>query len=91
MSWVGDREKPIHLTRHVRTVIAERDLDYAWVEQTVRHPEWALPDPHDPTVQRLYRSIEERGGRVLRVAAVETESEVRILTAFLDRKARRPT
>ena len=87
---MADEEKPIRLTRHVQTALAERNLDYAWVEQTVRYPEWTLPDPHDSTVQLLYRSIEERGGRILRVAVVETDDEVRILTAFLDRKARRP-
>lgn len=82
--------KPIRFTGHALEVMMERNLDRDVVERAVRQPEWNEADPHDPAVQRRLVSLPERGGRVLRVACVETASEIRILTAFLDRRARRP-
>ena len=81
--------KPLRFTGHARTVMAERELAEEWVERTARAPEWEASDP-SPGVVRRYRVIPERGGRVLRVACVETSSEIRILSAFLDRRARKP-
>jgi hypothetical protein len=47
-------------------------------------------DPAHPEVERRFRTVPERGGRVLRVVVVETSEEIRIVTAFLDRRARKP-
>jgi hypothetical protein len=71
-------------------VLAEREIDKAWVERTVRNPEWRGPNLGDQAVERRFRSVPERGGRFLRVVCVETEQEIRILSAFLDRRARKP-
>jgi hypothetical protein len=46
-------------TQHARNVIDERAFDTAWIERTVRDPEWVLPDPHRPGVERRFRSIPE--------------------------------
>lgn len=81
--------KPLRFTAHARTAMAERELAEAWVTATALAPEWEAPDPRPGTVRR-YRAIPERGGRILRVACVETANEIRILSAFLDRRARRP-
>lgn len=81
--------KPLRFTGHARTAIAERELAEAWVEAAALSPEWEAPDPR-PGVVRRYRAIPERGGRILRVACVETPDEIRILSAFLDRRARKP-
>jgi hypothetical protein len=81
--------KPLRFTGHARTAIEERELAQAWVEATALSPEWEVPDPR-PGVVRRFRVIPERGGRILRVACVETASEIRILSAFLDRRARKP-
>ena len=70
--------------------MAERNLDRSWIERTVRAPDWRESDPADPAVERRFAVLAERGGRVLRVACVETATEIRILTAFIDRRARRP-
>jgi hypothetical protein len=48
------------------------------------------PDPRRPGVERRFRAIPEYGNRVLRVACYETVVEIRILTVFFDRDARRP-
>lgn len=81
---------PLFFTAHARTVMVERELDPAWIERAVREPEWELPGPSGPGIVRGFRRIPERGNRILRVACVETDSGIRILSAFLDRGARRP-
>jgi len=81
--------KPLVWKKHARDALLERKLQAAWIEQAAREPEWREADPDDPEVERRYLTIPERGGRVLRVACVENDREIRIVTAFLDRKARR--
>ena len=81
--------KPLVFTAHARQVMAERELDMEWVERTARYPEWTERDP-DPAVERRFRLVPERGGRILRVACVESAHDIRIVSTFLDRRARRP-
>ena len=83
--------KPLFLTAHAQDAILERNLDRNWVEKTVSEPEWHYPDPYRPGVERRFRVIPEFGGRVLRVACLETADEIRILTVFFDRDAREPS
>lgn len=83
--------KPLFFTRHAQDAVAERVLEYDWIERTVRDPEWSHPDPRRPDVMRRFRAIPEFGGRILRVACIETADEIRILTAFFDRNARKPS
>jgi hypothetical protein len=83
--------KPLSFTAHAEDAILERNLDRNWVEMTVWEPEWVHPDPHRPGVERRFRVIPEFGGRVLRVACLETADEIRILTVFFDRDAREPS
>ena len=82
--------KPVRYTRHAETVLIERDLAKSWVEQTVYEPEWRTSEPRDSNAERRYRTIPERQGRVLRVICVENFTEIRIISVFLDRRARRP-
>ncbi len=82
--------KLLHFTVHAETVISERQLDRAWIERTVREPEWTEADPAGPPTERRYRRIPERDDRIVRVICLETTTEIRIITAFLDRKARMP-
>jgi len=83
--------KPLRFTRHASDAIAERKLHSDWIDMTARQPEWSHPDPHHNGVERRFRAIPEFGGRVLRIACIETAHEIRILTVFFDRDARRPT
>jgi Domain of unknown function (DUF4258) len=82
--------KPLHFTLHAETVISERQLDRAWIELTVREPEWREMDPSGPPTERRYRRIPQRDDRIMRVICLETATDIRIITAFLDRKARMP-
>lgn len=81
--------KPFAFTIHAKRAIAERDLAAEWIEDTVRKPDWVEADPTRPGVERRFRIIPDYGGRVLRAAVVENDVEIRILTVFFDRKARR--
>ncbi|MCL4716610.1 MAG: DUF4258 domain-containing protein [Hyphomonadaceae bacterium] len=83
--------KPIVLTDHASVALVERGLDVAWVERTVREPEWTEPDPFDPALERRFRATPERDGRILRVVCSEDDAIINIITVFLDRRARRPT
>lgn len=80
--------KPVVYTDHANTVLVERGLDPAWVERVLREPLWTEPDRVDPVVVRYFGAVPERGGRYLRVAAVETPANFRIISVFLDRRAR---
>ena len=80
--------KPLSFTTHAEDAILERNLDRNWVERAVLEPEWRYPDPYRPGVERRFRAIPEFGGRVLRVACLENDDEIRILTVFFDRDAR---
>ncbi|MFC3076324.1 DUF4258 domain-containing protein [Shinella pollutisoli] len=82
--------KLLRYSLHAETVIRERGLDRAWVEATVRAPDWRTDDPGGPDIERLYRSINALEGRVLRVVVVEASDEIRIISAFVDRGARKP-
>jgi hypothetical protein len=81
--------KPVILTAHARLRTRDRKLDLEWVERTIRAPDWTEPDPRDPVVERRFRAIEEFGGRILRVACVETAATIRVISAMFDRNARR--
>jgi hypothetical protein len=88
-SQVRPHEKVIFYTKHAFDSMIERDLDPEWVERTARKPDHVEPDPFRPGVERRFKAIPEFGGRVLRVACLETRAELRIVTVFFDRKARR--
>jgi len=80
--------KPTRLTQHAQTVMRERDLRLDWIEAAAVSPDWTEPDPQDPSIQRRFRAVPERDNRILRVACVETVEEIRIVSAFFDRRAR---
>jgi len=56
----------ISFTRHAEEMLAERNIERAWVERTIRDPEEVENDER-PGAVRAYRAIPERDGRVLRV------------------------
>lgn len=52
-------------------------------------PDWTEPDPR-PGITRLFGVVPEHGGRILRVVVADRGGERHVLTAHLDRRARRP-
>ena len=81
--------KRLVLTRHAEARMVGRGLSPAWIERTAREPQRVEPEPRDPSAERRFPAIDELGGRVLRVVCVETETTIRVVTATLDRGARR--
>ena len=69
-------------------VLRERNIDPSSAEQAAREPQWVERDPTDPQVSRRFLGLPQHGDRYLRVAVVETTTEILIVTAFLDRRAR---
>jgi uncharacterized DUF497 family protein len=81
--------KPLNLTAHARARMQSRQLRLQWIEDAAQAPDWTEPDPNDPTVERRFRAIGHFGGRILRVACVETSASIRIISVMFDRNARR--
>jgi uncharacterized DUF497 family protein len=81
--------KPLVFTPHATIRLRGRHIDPKWIEETALDPDWTEAEPKDPTVERRFRAIPEFGGRILRVACVETNSSIRIISVMFDRNARR--
>lgn len=82
--------KAIRLTRHVTVDrMPLYGLTPEIIEVIVRHPDWTEPDPDDPAVERRF-GRPTGWTRHVRVACVEEEDHIRVLSAFPDRNARPP-
>jgi hypothetical protein len=81
--------KPLRFTNHA---IFDRMPLYGLtreVEAIVRQPDWVEPDPDDDAVERRF-GRPPGFIRYVRVACVEEEDHIRVLSAFPDRNARLP-
>lgn len=76
-------------TIHTQDMLKERDILEAWVLQTINAPD----DKNfgDDGNMHYFKSIPERGNRILHVVVNETVEPNRIVTLFLDKRARRTT
>ncbi|HEX2555520.1 MAG TPA: DUF4258 domain-containing protein [Microvirga sp.] len=86
---MSDPEGLVSFGRHALDILAERGIERAWVEHTLRAPEAVENDPRHAGRMRAFRAIPERGGRVLRVVYVSTGDALHVITCFLDRGRRR--
>ena len=71
-------------TRHAAHAIEERMILREWVETTVADPALRNSDPNDPEVERFFRRIPERGGRVLRVVVNTRVAPWRVVSVSFD-------
>jgi Domain of unknown function (DUF4258) len=81
--------KPLNFTDHAEDMLVERRIERKWVEQTMAQPDAVEPDPRRPGITLAFRRIQERSGRILRVAYAETDDEIRVITTYFDRGRRR--
>jgi hypothetical protein len=81
--------KPLVLTGHALERLRSRHIETGWVEEAVRSPDWTEPDPNDPEIERRFKAVHGFGGRILRVACVETGTAIRVISVMFDRNARR--
>jgi len=82
--------KVVVLSRHARTAAAERGIERDWIERAALSPDWRTNDSTTAGAERRFVSIPEHSGRVLRAACMESDTEIRVITVFFDRKAKRP-
>ena len=75
----------LECTKHAVHAMAERVIPMEWVELVVAEPSLRIPDPNDPEVERFFRSIPERGNRILRVAVNTRVAPWRVVSVFFDR------
>ncbi len=73
----------LRLSAHARTVIEARRIEEAWIEEALKSPDWTESDPRDCDIIRAFKSIEEFGGRILRVAYKPVGSDILISTGEL--------
>lgn len=79
---------PYQLTEHAACVIAEREIDIAWVVRVLTEPEQELADRSDPALIHALARIPERENRVLRVVYNASVDPLRIVTCYFDRRQR---
>lgn len=76
------------LTAHARAVIAEREIDIAWVERALTRPDWTEKDRSDSSVTHAFLRVTERDDRILRVVYNASVNPLRVVTAYFDRRQR---
>lgn len=81
-------DPPCFLTAHAVAALAERGIDFGWVDRVLRQPERTEPDRDDPSLRHALGRIEERDNRVLRVVYNHTTNPWRLVTVFFDRRLR---
>ena len=82
------RPLTLEYTRHAVHAMDERMIPREWVESAVAEPALRTSDPNDPEVERFFRRIPERDGRVLRVAVNTRVAPWRVVSVFFDRSMR---
>jgi hypothetical protein len=78
----------LSLTSHATTVIAEREIEHAWLERAVASPDRTEVDRLDPLLTHALRRVPERDDRVLRVVYNANISPPLVITAYFDRRQR---
>ena len=76
------------LTAHAATVIADREIDVAWLERALTRPERVETDRFNPSLEHALVRIPERGDRVLRVVYNPSHKPPRVVTMHFDRRQR---
>lgn len=74
---------------HAKDMLKERDIPEQWVLQTISNPD--KKDTGTDGNMHYFKALPERDNRVLHVVVNETVEPNRIVTLFLDRRARRAT
>lgn len=76
----------IVLTKHLRDKAQQRQIGLDMVEETVRKPDFTLPDPTDA---ELKWHIKKYNGRCLVVIIKEEVGSLKGVTVFYDRRLQR--
>lgn len=68
-------------------MVREREIALQWIEYVLRNPVLEEPDPRHRGAVRAYVPIAAFGNRMLRVVYYDSETEIRVITLFFDRRA----
>lgn len=79
----------VRFTKHAMLAMAERELPAEWAALTITAPDWIEPDGENPALTRSFKRIPQAGDRVLRVVHRDDGGDILVITAFLDRGAKR--
>jgi hypothetical protein len=79
--------RPILLSKHAQDMVDEPGIAAEWIEHVPRNPVFEEPDPRHPGAIRAYAPIAAFGNRMLRVVYYRSETEIRVITLFFDRRA----
>lgn len=79
----------VRLSKHMQEALDRRYIALEWVERTLDTPDFARPDPNDPSLTRSFKAIDEAGGRILRVVHRPDGDDILVVTVHFDRGARR--
>jgi hypothetical protein len=82
-------QKPLKFTPRALTALAERTIEKRWAEDAMLYPDWVEPDS-SPERKRAFKAIPLAENRILRVVYAEQDDEIRIITVFFDRDAKKP-
>jgi len=77
------------LSNHARDAIEKRQIQIEWLEQALERPDWTETDPYEPAFEHRLASIEDFGGRVLRVVVNPTVKPIFVITLYFDRRTKR--
>jgi hypothetical protein len=77
------------LTTHARDRMARDGITEAQIDAIIRQPAHCAQDPANPDLMQAWRRIPELGGRAVRVVYYMAGADFVVVTAFLDRGARR--
>jgi hypothetical protein len=76
------------LTQHAQDALAKRKIDLEWLERTLARPQRIEPDKTDARLEHRLAVVPEHGDRFLRIIVNKSESPIRVVTLFFDRKMR---
>lgn len=74
------------LSEHAKKVIAERQIDVKWINQTCRKPDHVEKDKKSINLEHRLKVIHVFDDRVLRVVCNVKSNPLIIVTAFFDRR-----
>ena len=75
-------------SKHALDMLTERDIREAWVQDAIDDPDWKF-EGFDGNMH-FYKSVTGREGRFLHVVTNARVQPAKVVTAFFDRRARRP-
>lgn len=81
--------KVVRFAEHAKLRMVERGIRIEWVERTVDRPEFVRASVSRPMRKSAFRRIEELGNRWLHVILDMRDSEVIVVSVYIDDKAER--